>query len=193
MHEGGAENKYSYIIVRGNEAYASGHRFAKGTPGVPTNIDPGKPISLIKSEDEGESWKKIGPPNTFCYYFDVSADGKTIYFTDGISGNGYKTIDGGNSWEKMSIVFSNVIRISPYDSKMAIFGNGNQLFKTEDGLITKKKVFEITGQGGFDDIEFTSDPSIIYAAGDGYRVYKSTDGGESFSQVADIRSFIEKQ
>lgn len=72
-----------------------------------------------------------------------------------------------------------------------VFANGNQLFKTEDGMVTQKKVFEVQGQGGFDDIEFTSDPSIVYAAGDGYRIYKSVDGGDSFEEVASLRKWIE--
>jgi len=186
----GIQNRYSHIAVRGNQVYASGHRFAEEAPGKPRNIDSEKSIGLIKSEDGGENWKAISPPNTFCYYFDVSADGKTIYFTDGISGKGYKSSDGGGSWEKTSITFSNAIKISPRNPKVAIFANGNQIFKTEDGLVTQKKVFQVPGYGGFDDIEFTSDPDIVYAAGDGYRVYKSTDGGNSFSQIANIRSII---
>jgi hypothetical protein len=193
MPEEGSQNKYSRIVVRGNDAYASGHRFTEEIPGTPRGIDLEKAVSLIKSEDRGESWRTIGPPNTFCYYFDVSIDGKTIYFTDGVSGKGYQSNDRGSSWSEIPTMFSNTIKISPYDSKVAIFGNGNQLFKTEDGLMTQKKVFQISGNGGFDDVEFTPDPSIVYAAGDGYRVYKSVDGGDTFSQIADLRSFIEKQ
>lgn len=187
----GMNNRYSYIVSRGDKIYTSGHRFAEKTPGVPRKADPEKAIGLIKSTNGGETWKSITPPDLFCYYFDVSADGETIYFNTN-DGDVYKSIDGGKNWEELSIKISNLIKISPYDSNIVIFANGNQVLKSEDGMKTQKKIFEAS-QGGFDDIEFTSDPKIIYAAGTGYRVYKSLDGGSSFSQIANLRDFIGKQ
>ncbi|MFC1609307.1 WD40/YVTN/BNR-like repeat-containing protein, partial [Patescibacteria group bacterium] len=189
--EKGVNNRYSHIVVRGSSVFASGHRFTEEIPGAPRNIDIKKTIGLIRSVDEGMSWEVISPVGVFPYYFDVSMDGNVIYFSDGVSGNGYKSPDGGETWKKTNVSFSNVIRISPYNSDVAIFANGNQLFKTEDGLATQKRVFRIQGRGGFDDIEFTSDPNVIYAAGDGYRVYKSVDGGENFFQTANLREWIE--
>jgi photosystem II stability/assembly factor-like uncharacterized protein len=190
--EKGKYNRYSRIAARNSVLYAAGHKFGSESPGKPRGIDLENSLGLIKSDDRGETWELISPSGAFPYYFDVSSDGDVIYFSDGVSGNGYVSTNGGKNWEKTSVSFSNVIRISSHDSKIAIFASGNQLFKTEDGLLTRKKVFEIQGQGGFDDIEFTSDSKIIYAAGDGYRVYKSTDGGDSFFQIANLREFIEK-
>lgn len=190
--EKGIQNKYSHIVARGDQVYASGHQFTEEAQGIPRGIDLEKSIGLIKSKDGGENWEIISPPNTFCYYFDVSDDGKTIYFTDGMNGNGYRSINGGNSWEKTHLFFSNTIKISPHNPRIAIFANGRQVFKTNDGLMTRKEVFQVPENGGLDDIEFSSDPNIIYAAGDGYRIYKSTDGGNSFIQIANLRSVIEK-
>lgn len=187
----GMNNRYSYIASRGSIIYASGHRFTDEIPGTQRDVDLEKAIGLIKSEDGGETWKIISPPNTFCYYFDASADGKTLYFNNN-KGKPFKSIDGGKSWKELAIYFSNIVKVSPYNSNTVIFANGNQLFKSEDEMETHKKVFEVF-DGGFDDIEFTSNPEIIYASGAGYRVYKSTDGGDSFSQIANLRDFIEMQ
>jgi photosystem II stability/assembly factor-like uncharacterized protein len=186
----GVSNKYNRIVVRENEVYTSGIQFLKEAPGKPRGLDTENSISLIKSNDDGKSWKKIGPPGTVCYYFDVSQDGKTIYFSDGVENVGYKSADGGETWEKTSLSFSNTVKVSPHDPNLVFFSNGNQLFKSTDGLQTGQQV----AQFQVDDIEFSlSDSNTIYTASEGYIIHKSTDGGETFSEVVNLREFIEGQ
>ena len=43
-----------------------------------------------------------------------------------------------------------------------------------------------------DDIEFSqTNPNIIYVSGTHYLVYKSTDGGDTFTQIANLREYID--
>jgi len=191
----GTQNKYTEIYVREGLLYTSGKKWkGEGSQGSPRMIDSENAISIIKSSDKGESWESINPePDSFCWYFDVSKDGQTIYLTDGKNHKTYASNNGGDSWEISSSHFGNQIRISPFDKKMAIFASGNQLSKTIDGLNSNKMVFQVEGDHGFDDIEFTSDENIIYAAGDGYRVYKSLDSGDSWEQIANLREYINQQ
>lgn len=190
--EQGEKNRFSHISIHKKSIFSSGIRF-KGDESKSggRQIDPENSVSLIRSTDLGNDWDIVSPSDTFCYYFDVSKDGKTIIFTDGISGNGFKSTDAGESWQKTNISFSNKIKISPFDSNFVIFANGNQLSKSTDGMVSQNQVANF-GNNGTDDIEYTNDREIIYAAGDGYRVYKSKDSGNSFAMIADLRTYIEE-
>lgn len=189
----GIYNKYNRIVVRGERIFTSGLRWRETESGTHRDIDPEHAVSLIRSDDAGVTWEAIGPPGTFCYYFDVSADGNSVYFTDGVSGRAFRSHDGGETWQKMTLSFSNAVAVSPHDSLTVLFANGPELYKSTDGLETMHRVFG-RDEGGFDDIVFSpTDPGIVYAAGDGYRVYRSDDAGETFSQIADLRAYIERE
>jgi len=185
----GENNKYIRMVVRGDIVYTCGVRNAEERiSDNPLMFDYKKSIGLLKSTDRGNTWE-ISHAG-ICFYFDVSTDGQTIYHNDDQS-NLYRSTDAGETWEQLNAPSSNTLKISPYDSDFIIFAIGGGLFKTMDGFISSKKVFDLNAQNiGFDDVEYTSDPNIIYAGGDGYRIYKSKDAGESFSEITNLREYI---
>ena len=94
------------------------------------------------------------------------------------------------------------IRISPHDStNRTIFftdrgpGNKGRLYKSTNGLSKNTIVLTVTegleANKDISDIEFTSDKDIIYAGAKGLLIYKSTDGGNSFTLKANLRKYID--
>ena len=190
--EKGIYNRFTHSNIVGQPIYASGMSFGKEDGN--RKPDPNISVGLIKSTDGGNSWKIIQPPNTLAYYYDVTSDGETIYFNNALGkGDSYKSVDGGATWKQLNLNFSNVIEIAPFNKEFVIYANGNQLLKSTDGMKTSKEVHRPNEALGFDDIEFTSNPNIIYAAGAGYRIYKSTNAGETWKQIANLRDKINKK
>ena len=90
--------------------------------------------------------------------------------------------------------------MSPADPNIVIFRDSAQtsLYRSSDGLLTYNKVASSEGltddpevRFAFEDVVFApSDPDIVYAATTGLLVYKSVDGGASFTLMANIRSEV---
>ena len=54
-----------------------------------------------------------------------------------------------------------------------------------------KKIVDIPGENHVTDIVFSpTEPSIVYAIGVGYDLYKSTDSGESFTKIVNLRTDV---
>ena len=70
------------------------------------------------------------------------------------------------------------------------------MWRSTNGLTSQVQVLETGmtsngGQGVIHDIEFSeSNPSVVYVATDGYLVYRSDDGGVTWSLVADVRGDV---
>lgn len=122
----------------------------------------------------------------------------------------YKSTDGGSSWTKMGLDKSyhiNRILIHPTNNDVvfvaatgALFGPGGDrgVYKTTDGGRTWKQVIKGDEDTGANDIVMSEqDPNIMWASmyqrrrvqccmnggGPGSAVYKSTDGGETWTKV----------
>ncbi len=122
----------------------------------------------------------------------------------------YKTVDGGESWKLMGFADSERIaevRVHPKDSKVvyvAVLGhlwNGHEergLYKTEDGGENWERLLYVDENTGCIDVDLDpQEPDVVYAAmwqvrrwpwffesgGPGSGLYKSTDGGKSFTKL----------
>lgn len=189
----GIQNRYAKLKVRGTAEpvlFTSGVSWIEGdghsTP------DQENSIGLLRSDDYGKTWTRINPTqDSFILYFDVSVDGNTIYASDMINDGGtYVSHDQGYTWEEIPYGGFGPAKISPTDTNRVLFSAGNSLRLTEDGFGTHKEV--LTAEGPINDIEyFEGDPDIVYVSTAGFKVYKSVDGGETFTQIANLREFID--
>ncbi len=139
-----------------------------------------------------------------------SNNSRTAYYGDGI----YRSDDGGKSWKNMGLKESHHIGriiVHPNDGNIVWVAAAGHLYsensergvyKTTDGGKSWKKTLDIVVKGkniGVNDIAIdNSDPKVLYAAsydkvrkpwtfnpgGPGSRIYKSIDGGESWSRLA---------
>ncbi len=66
------------------------------------------------------------------------------------------------------------------------------VYITTDGGSTWSEALDFSAAGViFKEIEYTSDENIVYGSADQLKVYKSIDGGATFSAVAgDLQAFI---
>lgn len=147
-------------------------------------------IGLIKSTDGGDNWTDITPSGIIVDTFDVSAqDVDYIYIREYNTYKIHISTDGANTWRSYSTGRMGCMAVSPHDKKTILYNGYNSLWKSTDALVTDG--YQVFDQSA-NDIEFSkSDPNIVYAAANGYKVYKSTDGGDSFSLIADLRAFID--
>jgi photosystem II stability/assembly factor-like uncharacterized protein len=132
---------------------------------------------------------------------------RSVSFGDGV----YKSVDGGKSWKNTGLKESEhigMIAIDPYDSDIVFVaaqgplwrsGGDRGLYRTTDGGETWDKVLEIDEHTGVNEVHIDpADPDIMYASayqrarkvwtlvngGPGSGIYKSTDAGVTWREVA---------
>jgi len=189
----GIQNRYAKLQVRGKSdpvVYTAGIRWKKTKGTFQSRPDDEGSIGLLRGDNEGQTWTRINPGDAFVLYFDVSADGNTIYAGDLDEYVLHISDDRGASWKTIQSRGTGALKISPNNKNKVLFSNGNELYLTEDKFKTDKKV--LTLERGVNDIEyFKKNPDIIYVSGGGLEVYKSTDGGETFKKMVNLREFID--
>ena len=150
---------------------------------------------LWKSEDFGTNWiplsdeiPQIGvsgividPRNSDVIYIATGDDDARDTYSVGV----LKSTDGGMSWKKTGLDFSNTNSISneiymhPENSDVLWVATNTGFFKTVDGGENWKFKLAINIQ----DIKIKpGDPEVVYAVSPS-KFYKSTDGGESFRVI----------
>jgi photosystem II stability/assembly factor-like uncharacterized protein len=162
--------------------------------------DPSRSLGLLRSVDGGLTWQPYAgdsslPANVGS--FAVSADGEAIYVTADATYRHWVSTDSGTAWAPTEINQSNgPVAVSPMDANHVVFVSLTQIYRSLDGLKTRSAAVITHGSGGvaemsFRDIAFApSDPNVVYAAKDHYLLYRSTDGGASFTFIADIRNDV---
>ena len=148
-------------------------------------------IGFVRSTDQGRTWEFFADElrNRYIRNFDVSRDGQTIYVDERDTFFGWISRDGGYTWSQSPIIQVNgPIAVSPADSNMVIFGSHNDLRRSTDGLQNFNVVLrDVTIR----DIVFSpSDPTVVYAAADGYLVYRSDDSGLTWRLVVNVRDEV---
>ncbi len=190
---GNDDNEFHQIYSRGLSSttfFTYGYNFA----------DPSLNLGFLKSTDGGENWTSFSPfgKNNQIYSFDVSSDAMVFYvyeYSDHTKWM-HKSIDGGENWTTQSGPFFGVVKVSPEDSNLVLFFGSNlpnyqsyKIYKSNDGLKSYSGVLDL--QMVVLDIEFApSNPEIVYAACEGYDIYKSTDSGDTWNKLINLRSEI---
>ncbi len=190
---GSDKNDFSQIYSRGSSStifYTYGKNFD----------NPSLNLGFLKSTDGGDIWTKFGPfgANNQIYKFDISKDGMVFYayeYSDETKWM-HKSVDSGETWTTKSGPFFGVVKVSPSDSNLVLFFGFNpqsyqsyKIYKSTDGLKSYSGVLEI--EKTVEDIEFSlSDPNIVYAACEGFDIFKSEDAGSTWTKLINLRSEI---
>lgn len=118
--------------------------------------------------------------------------GRTIYaiIDEEDSRDLIKSTDGGDTWETYFIGSSGyTVTISPVDSDWVLFGKIDGLYLSKDGLKSEKRVIDVNDN--ISDVVFApTDPNKVYVIQNGYILHKSTDAGESFTRIINLRDEI---
>ncbi|MEE8638073.1 MAG: sialidase family protein [Candidatus Margulisiibacteriota bacterium] len=157
-----------------------------------TNFDnTAEAVGLMKSSDAGANWSSVNTPDIHVVSFDIAPlDKNIIIISERDSMQTYITTNEGSRWSQILFYSADVIRISPHNSDRVLFAHTENLYKSSDGMQTWHQV--LTAEANLKDIEFSaSDQNIVYASSEHLLVYKSTDGGETFTQAADLRNYID--
>jgi|GEM_PF-435669 len=153
---------------------------------------------LWKTTDEGENWEvltdhlpvlgvsaiAIHPTNTNIIYIGTGDKDASDNYSIGV----LKSTDGGYTWEVTGLDWSigqnrtiSKLLIDPVNPDILFAASTSGIYKTIDAGETWYNV----QSGDIDDMEFKpGDPSIVYAVTQ--KFYKSTDGGESFTQITGV-------
>lgn len=170
--------------------YSSWHTHDAGIPS----------LGLIKSIDNGNSWSVKNPPGIILGYFDVyKKNGNYIIGTSNVAPHAaYASKDGGISWQALGKSFFGEFKIHPTDSSIVFYlGGGKNISRTTNGFQSVQTVYtdnslsDIPPRQYIQDIKISeSNPNIVWACAQGYFLYKSIDGGSSFTKITAIRDLI---
>jgi len=150
-------------------------------------------VGLMKSSDAGQNWSQVNTPDIHVEVFDVAPLDKNKMIVGTFDSlYMYKSSNGGTSWESFSFYGPYEVEISPFDSDTAFISHTDTLYKSTDWMQTMQPVLTVEASVNIAGIEFAlSEANTIYVSSDHYRIFKSTDAGDTFSLVADLRSFID--
>jgi PKD repeat protein/photosystem II stability/assembly factor-like uncharacterized protein len=165
-------------------------------PNDPNTIYIGAPSGgCWKTTNEGESWQVLTDHLPVMGVSAIAIDytnSDIIYIgtgdrdaSDNYSIGVLKSTDGGQSWETTGMqhtIYQNLtvekLLIHPEDPNILYCAVNNGLYRSYDAADSWEEILS----GHIDDIEFKpGDPNTVYAITK--KFYKSTDGGDSFTQI----------
>lgn len=157
----------------GNDDYFGGNMFASGTGYV-------LGTRSFKTTDGGITWRDmhITYDSNLGYFHPIKGyflNENTGFYADFYSV--YKTTNGGTSWAKVNTDSTSQVRFFYfYNAQIGYYANNYFVFRTADGGNTWTKVLPTYNSYSISSISFP-DAQTGYATGIGSTVYKSTDGG----------------
>ncbi|MFD2566373.1 T9SS type A sorting domain-containing protein [Pseudotenacibaculum haliotis] len=141
---------------------------------------------LLKSLDQGQTVIQANRPMPTGWVTPLEQDSDGFLYFGG--DRVFKSEDGGNSWTTISQNFGNLtnqVKIAPSDSKIIYASVGSSLYKSKKGGTDGEIWEELSGFTGIINsiAVHPTDPDkvAIAVAGDSEKVYKSTDGGTSWT------------
>lgn len=153
----------------------------------------------FKTLNSGINWTFVGTPKHYEYSSGSDFINENIGYSIGggttsTSGDVFKTIDGGNTWNKLGIVVDEGLSCISFINENVGFISGGfnrpVTYKTIDGGTTWQQI----GTFKFGQIQFLND-NIGYARniGNSYnRIYKTTDGGATWAITFEINQDINR-
>jgi len=178
----------SYVDSAGGNRNIYEAMFVNATTGLACGTDG----LLIKTTDGGITWTGLtsGTANDLWYIDMIDAD---TGYVCGQNSTLLKTTDGGNSWNQIIISGTNTTLYKAHfvDASTGYIGSGSstvgRLLRTTDYGTTWVQVAGYTGTGSTRGIFFL-DSDTGYVSNSLYQIWKTTDGGGTFTQLADFGS-----
>jgi hypothetical protein len=156
--------------------------------------DPSMNLGFLRSTDMGWTWEFFASElrNRFIDGFGVSSDGQIIYANERDTYFGWISRDGGDNWSQSSILQVNgPIAVSPVNPNLVLFASFDDVRRSTNGLGSVQVVLNTPST--VREIVFApSDPNIVYAATDGYLLYRSDDAGLTWQLLANVRDDVPK-
>lgn len=160
-------------------------------------IEAANPNHLIVGSPTGGVWKSLNGGNTWApltdnfstvdvYALEISPYNNQQYLWGSTSGRVFRSLDGGATWLTSSNLSGggrvSRIQYHPTDPNVVYaVSESNGLFRSLNSGATWTAVTGVSGMPGY-DVEFKpGDPNTIYFSG--INVYRSTNGGTSFTQI----------
>jgi hypothetical protein len=157
---------------------------------------------IWKTTDGGQSYVPLGDDLPFLAVSSIIVDQSnpnTLYIAVsdhvwyGPAGIGvYKSTNGGATWAptSLSFSFSQNVRIywmeaHPTNPNTMFVASADGLYRTDDGFASHQKVLS---NNVFDVKVRPGDATTVFAGGNNGEVFRSTDGGASFTQTATLGS-----
>lgn len=151
---------------------------------------------VIKSTDGGSTWTTVANPlgGLPGAHIEATQDLQTI-FVNKRSGEGsptfYKSVDGGANWTN-PISADGPIRLIGSSGTIGVAGGGTGIVYTNNAFGSVTNVLTSAGQVMAIEVA-PSNSNYVYATTKGLNVYRSTDGGQTFTLRSNIRTFIDSQ
>lgn len=154
---------------------------------------------LYKSTDNGITWSSISFfANKGMIRQGLSIDPldeNIVYVATYTTGGPYKSTDGGQNWTAINTGIPTnrrdgySISVSPHDGNLVFYGNWccELYYRSTDAGANWSQVLDLASLGQYNAAKVLfdlSDVNIVYAGGDYQRLYKSTDGGITWTQFS---------
>ena len=157
-------------------------------------------LGFARSPDGGTTWTQINDSLASLRLNFIYLDpGPSVLYATVWTSSGslaYRSADSGASWASFAsgATVQNLaqLQVSPHDSDVLVGRCWQGICSTRDGGITwtQAVTFSESSQG-YADVAYTSNPNIVYASSKLLKVYKSTDGSETFFLTAgEIKTLI---
>ncbi len=146
---------------------------------------------MLRSSDEGSTWNEMNnglPPadsSGFYEYWGPYSDGEgDVFVYNGNWSQLFVTTDSGSSWHSSSVEPPDLV-VFVSDRKGLIYAGGNGLYKSSD----RGSTWQRSSDGLFDSTVYglaVDSQGLIYASTYHYRIFRSSDGGNSWQFIAQL-------
>lgn len=157
----------------------------------------------------GAPWECVGPFETFhikdatgqkavswqcnVYCIDSAPSDPNVLYCGTEAGGVFKSTDHGLSWTSLTdsglrVRDVEAIEVDPSNADTVFFGSGETIWRSTDGGATWTSVLSNPGMWSNEILVLAADPQVVLAA-TATGLYRSSDGGTSFSQLKTEATF----
>jgi photosystem II stability/assembly factor-like uncharacterized protein len=159
------------------------------------DVDPARPDTvylaahqgLLRSSDGGSTWSRVGPLQSPSRLAIAPSSSQVLYAEDG--GQIMRSGDGGATWSKQSTWTENfdVFMVDPHDPNTVYVSTSDSLYRSTDAAVHWTRIR--SGDFGLHVYVLAidrRDARLLYAGTGWTGVYRSTDGGASWTHLAGL-------